>query len=109
MLFPWNYTSTPADDRDRLAAVGDRITSAMFATNEMQYKLVQGVELLPASGTMADWMYGEAKAQSFTIELRPDGWPRRGRGGFVQPPEEIRPTCDEALAAVLEMRKAHAD
>ena len=105
VLFPWNYTSTPADDRDRLAAVGDRITSAMFATHERQYKLMQGVELFPASGTMADWMYGEAKARSFTIELPPSGWPRPGRGGFVQPPEQIRPTCDEAPAAVLELRK----
>jgi carboxypeptidase T len=109
VLFPWNYTSTPANDRDRLAAVGDRMASAMFTTHETRYKLMQGVDLFPVSGTMADWMYGEAKAQSFTIELRPDGWPRRGRGGFVQPPEEIRPTCDEALSSVLEMRKAYPE
>jgi carboxypeptidase T len=109
VLFPWNYTSTPADDRDRLAAIGDRIVSSMFATHEQRYKLMQGVELYPSAGTMSDWMYGDAKAQSFTIELRPAGWPGSGRGGFVAPPEQIRPTCDEALAAVLELRKAHAE
>ncbi len=109
VLFPWGYTSSPANDRDRFAAVGDRMASAMFATHEMHYKLMQAVELLPAAGTMMDWMYGEAKALSFTIELRPDGWPGRGRGGFVAPPEDIRPTCDEALAAVLALRDARAE
>jgi carboxypeptidase T len=109
VLFPWNHTATPADDRDRLAAVGDRITSAMFAAHETRYKLMQGVELYPSAGTMSDWMYGEANAQSYTIELRPGDWPGHGRGGFVVPPEEIRPTCDEALAAVLELRKGHAE
>jgi hypothetical protein len=101
VLYPWTYTKTPAPDRARLAAIGDRITSAIFATHEKAYKLMQGADLYPASGTMTDWMYGEAHAQSFTIELRPGQWPNRGRGGFVVPPEEIRPTCDEALAAVL--------
>jgi hypothetical protein len=48
---------------------------------------------------MTDWMYGEAEALSYTIELRP-----KGGSGFVLPPEQIRPTCDEGLAAVLELR-----
>jgi zinc carboxypeptidase len=109
VMFPWGYTRTPATDRDRLAAIGDRITSAITATHSARYQLMQSAELYPAAGTMSDWMYGEAKAQSFTIELRPDAWPGRGRGGFVRPPEEIRPTCDEALAAVLEMRKARPE
>jgi hypothetical protein len=51
---------------------------------------------------MTDWMYGEEHAQSFTIELRPG----RGRAGFVVPPDQIRPTCDEGLAAVLAQRAA---
>ena len=33
---------------------------------------------------------------SFVIELRP-----RGGSGFVLPPDQIMPTCDEGLAAVL--------
>lgn len=101
VLYPWTYTTTPAADRARLAAIGDNIASAIFAQHQNAYKLIQGAELYPASGTMTDWMYGEAGAQSFTIELRPGQWPGRGRGGFAPPPEEIRPTCDEALAAVL--------
>jgi murein tripeptide amidase MpaA len=109
ILYPWGYTGTPTKDHARFAAVGDRMASAMFATHETHYKLMQSVELYPAAGTMSDWMYGEAQAQSFTIELRPAASWGRGRNGFVRPPEEIRPTCDEAFAAVLEMRKAHAE
>jgi carboxypeptidase T len=101
ILYPWGYTASPAKDRDRFAAVGDRVASAMFAEHDTRYALMQSVELYPASGTMLDWMYGDAEAQSYTIELRP-----KGRGGFVLPPEEIRPTCDEGLAAVLALRNA---
>ncbi|HTR53745.1 MAG TPA: M14 family zinc carboxypeptidase [Kofleriaceae bacterium] len=102
LLYPWGYTASPAKDRDRFAAVGDRMASAMYAAHGTRYSLMQSVELYPASGTMEDWMYGEAGAQSFTIELRP-----KGRGGFVLPPDQIRPTCDEALAALLALRDAH--
>ncbi len=102
ILYPWCHTPSPAKDRDRFAAVGDRMASAMFAQHETQYRLMAGVELYPASGTMTDWMYGETGAAGYVIELRP----RRG-SGFVLPPEEIRPTCDEGLAAVLALRAGH--
>lgn len=101
VLYPWNYSGDRAKDRDRFAAIGDGMASAMFAQHEKRYALMQGVELYTAGGTMSDWAYGEANALSFTIELRPGRW---SRGGFVLPPEEIRPTCDEGLAAVLALR-----
>jgi carboxypeptidase T len=104
VLYPWSYTAKPAKDRDRFAAVGDRMASAMFATHKTQYKLMSSVELYAAAGTMEDWTYGEANAFAYTIELRPKAG--RGARGFVLPPEEIRPTCDEALAAVLALRAA---
>ena len=99
VLYPWGYAATPAPDRDLYAAAGDRIASALFAQHDTRYQLMQAVELYPASGTSLDWMYGEAHALAYTIELRP----RRG-SGFVLPPAEIKPTCDEAVAAVLALR-----
>ncbi len=101
LLHPWAHTKKPSPERDRYAAIGDRMASAMFAAHGQRYEIRSGAELYPAAGTMSDWMYGEMQALSFTIELRPNGGP-----GFVLPPEQIRPTCDEALAAVLELRKA---
>ena len=76
VLYPWGYTSSPSKDQDRFAAIGDRMASAIFATHQTRYTLMRGVELDPASGTLTDWMYGEADALSFTVELRPKG----GRG-----------------------------
>jgi carboxypeptidase T len=100
VLYPWSYTYARAKDRDRFAGVGDRLASAIYAAHQTRYELKPGAALYPASGTMMDWMYGEASALSYTIELRP-----KGGSGFVLPPEQIRPTCDEGLAAVLELRK----
>jgi carboxypeptidase T len=106
VLYPWNYKSTPAPDRDWFAATGDRIASAIYASHRERYQLIQGIQLYAAGGTTTDWMYGDANAKSYTIELRPDRWPGRGRSGFVQPPDQIRPTCDEALAAVFALRNS---
>jgi carboxypeptidase T len=104
VLYPWGFKGTPPADRDRLAAVGDRVTSAAIAAHGTPFTLSSGVEFYPAAGILTDWMYGEAGALSYTIELRPR-WPA-GTGGFVLPPEQIRPTCDEGLAAVLALRAA---
>lgn len=99
VLYPWAYTGTPAPDRDRLAGVGDRMTSALVAAHGTPYKLKAAIDFYPAAGATMDYFYGELGALAYAIELRP-AWPR-GAGGFVQPPSQIRPTCDEALAAVL--------
>ncbi len=105
LIYPWSWSSNRTPDHARFGAAGDRMASALFAQHEHRYTLMQGIELYAASGTMTDWMYGDAGALSFTVELRPS-WGGRGRGGFVLPPEQIRPTCDEALAAVLALRSA---
>ena len=101
VLYPWGYTATPTKDRARFAATGDRLASAIFAAHQNRYQLMSAIELYPASGTMSDWVYAATGALSYTIELRPAA----RRGGFVLPPSEIKPTCDEALAAVLALRK----
>jgi hypothetical protein len=101
VLYPWAHTSSSAADRDLFRGIGDRIASAIFALHDNRYALMSGADLYHASGTLLDWMYGDAHALSFTLELRP-----KGGGGFVLPPAEIRPTCDEGLAAVLTLRAA---
>jgi carboxypeptidase T len=103
ILYPWGWTAKPAADRDRFAGVGDKMASAMFSQHQVNYRLMQSVELYPAAGTMEDWMYGEGGALSYTIELRP----KNGlRNGFVLPPAQIKPTSDEGLAALLALRAA---
>jgi carboxypeptidase T len=99
VLFPWNHSSRRTDDHARLAAIGDTMASAIFDAHGTRYRLIRGVELYPAAGTMTDYMYGEAEALSYTIELRP-----KSGSGFVLPPDQIKPTCDEGFAAVLALR-----
>jgi carboxypeptidase T len=101
ILYPWGWTPKPSDDHARYAGIGDKMASAMYAEHGINYRLMQSVELYPASGTMTDWMYGEGGALSYTIELRPKGGPRNG---FVLPPSQIKPTSDEAFAALLALR-----
>ncbi len=96
ILYPWGHSKKPAPDRDRFAALGDAMASAIAATHGERYKLMSAAELYAAGGTALDWSYDEAGAYGFTIELRPSGG-----SGFVLPPEQILPTCDEGLAAVL--------
>jgi murein tripeptide amidase MpaA len=96
VLYPWSHTRQPAPDRDRFAALGDAMVTAIHSTHGKRYKLMTGTDLYTAGGTAPDWTYGERGAMGFTIELRPDG----GKG-FVLPPDQIVPTCDESIAAVL--------
>jgi hypothetical protein len=100
LLYPWSYTHTSSEDGRQFAAIGDRIATALFVQHQTPYKLQQAARLYLASGTVMDWMYGDRAALSYVIELRP-----KSGSGFV-PPSEIRPTCDEGLAAVLELRNA---
>jgi len=106
VLYPWGFTTKDAPDAAKLAAVGDRVTSALVSAHGTRYDLKPAAAFYPASGIMTDWMYGEAKAVSYTVELRPRG--AKGLGGFVLPPEQIRPTCDEAFAAVLALAASPA-
>jgi hypothetical protein len=100
ILYPWSHKRAAPADRDRFAALADRMSTAITAEHGEKYPIRPGAELgVGASGTLGDWAYGEKRSLSFTIELRPAG----GRGGFVLPPEQIVPTCDESLAAVLEL------
>ncbi|HEY6038731.1 MAG TPA: M14 metallopeptidase family protein, partial [Kofleriaceae bacterium] len=103
ILYPWGWSAKPSDDHAKYAGIGDKIASAMYAQHGVNYKLMQSVELYPAAGTMTDWMYGEGGAFSYTIELRPkNGF----RNGFVLPPSQIKPTSDEAFAALLALRSS---
>jgi len=102
LLYPWSHTGEAAPDKRRLKAQATAMAGAIKATHGKKYDVIDGASLYPASGTMLDWVYGETQASSFVVELRP----RRG-DGFVLPPDQIVPTCDESLAAVLALARHH--
>jgi hypothetical protein len=99
ILYPWSHKAAQSADHDEFAAMADRMSSAIYAEHGQRYEIGSGAGLYKASGTFTDWAYGDQGALSFVVELRPS----RGRGGFVLPPAQIIPTCEESLAAVLEV------
>lgn len=96
LLHPWSYTRERASDHRRLSALAKDMGNAIRKQHGERYRLIAGASLYPAAGTLMDWAYGAQGVASFVIELRP-----RGGTGFVLPPDQIEPTCDEGLAAVL--------
>lgn len=99
IVYPWSHQRSDPPDRDVLAALADRMSSALVATHGVRYAVRPGSTLTTgAGGTAGDWSYGERGALSFLIELRPAS---ARDGGFVLPPDQIAPTCDEATAAIF--------
>ena len=99
LVYPWSHRRDDPPDRDRLALIAERTRAAMTAAHGERYTVRAGSELQRgAGGTAGDWSYGERGALSLLVELRPGS---AAGGGFELPPDQIIPTCDEALAGVL--------
>lgn len=103
VLHPWSHTRKRSSDHQRLRQAAEGIVTAIASEHGERYRLISGASLYPASGTLMDWAYGTQGVASFVIELRP-----RGGTGFVLPPDQIVPTCDEGLAAVMSVHPASA-
>jgi hypothetical protein len=97
VLWPWGFTFDPLEDGGVHNAMGLDMEAAIESVNGFSY--VQG-QLSPvlyqASGVSVDWTYGAANAFSFTVELRD-----QGQNGFVLPPDQILPTCQENFAGAM--------
>ena len=104
IVYPWSYKRAEPRDGDRFAAVAERIAASMIAAHDKPYAIRPGAALrVEAGGTAGDWSYATHGALSFLIELRPSS---RDDGGFVLPPEQIVPTCDEAFAGVIALAES---
>ncbi len=102
VLYPWSHKRTPPARQATFAAIAERMSRALSGAHGERYRVRAGSELtVGSSGTLGDWAYGTHDTLSFLVELRP-----ASGGGFVLPPEQIIPTCDEGLAAVLELAEA---
>uniref|UniRef100_A0A8B9EDZ5 Carboxypeptidase B2 n=1 Tax=Anser cygnoides TaxID=8845 RepID=A0A8B9EDZ5_ANSCY len=99
VLFPYSYTMKKSKDHDELESLAKKAAKAIMRTTKKIYKLGTGAQTIYlAPGGSDDWAYDLGIKYSFTIELRDTG-----TYGFLLPPEEIRPTCLEALSAVKEI------
>lgn len=100
IIWPYGYTSAlpPEPDASTFDMLGSRMQRLIQDVHGVYYR--QGpvyTTIYPASGGSVDWVYGNQDRFSFTIELRP----KTAVPGFELPPEEILPTCEENLPAIL--------
>ncbi|WP_280263268.1 M14 family metallopeptidase [Nocardia wallacei] len=93
VAYPEGRSSVPAPDREQLAAVADLVADAMSRSHGTRFRSGSAPEVLyPVGGGLPDWLYGTKGIPALTVELRDTG-----RYGFELPPDQIRPSIDEAL------------
>ncbi len=96
LLYPWGYTPTLPPDNALFTQISGAMAGAIAAVHGKTY--VAGpsyATIYPTSGGIKDWMYGDQGLLAWTIELRDTG-----QYGFILPPNQIVPTCEENFAAV---------
>jgi len=96
-MSPWGYTSALPKDYTVQNTLSARCVAALQAVHGTRYQYGPiATTIYPASGSSADYTYAAGVLYSYGVELRDTG-----RFGFLLPPEQIRPTGEETLAAVL--------
>jgi len=98
MLRPWGKSSQNSPDETKLRQLGQKMTDAIQAVNNVRYENIKSSQLYVASGIVGDDFYETFKLDGYTIELRPG---RFGGGGFAPPASQIIPTANENYQAVL--------
>jgi len=99
VLFPWGHTNNAAPDQGLLKELATEMADRIFSVHSKKYIPEQSSDLYLASGDATDWLYGETRTPSFTIELRPNS----SRPGFILPEGDIQPTFQENWPAALFM------
>ncbi len=100
VLYPWGFELDPAPADDVLAPAAQAMADGLFAPWATEYLAIPGAALYPAAGNIMDWAYGDLGAYAYGIELRP-GPDAKAPEGFVLPPQDIIPVCDELFEGVL--------
>jgi hypothetical protein len=99
VLWPYGNAdiSPPEPDATAVESLGRAMAEAIFDSTGQFYEPIQAIDLYPAAGTSADWVYGATGTLSWTIELRPS---TSTEGSFTISPLQIRAVGQENLAVV---------
>ncbi|MBI5762960.1 MAG: hypothetical protein HZA51_05480 [Planctomycetes bacterium] len=97
LMWPWGYTPSLTPDNAKFAAIGNYMNQQIMAVHGMTYTAgPTNTTIYPANGVSIDYAYGAAGKFAYTIELRDTG-----ATGFQLPADQITPTCQENLPAIL--------
>jgi MYXO-CTERM domain-containing protein len=100
VLYPWAI-AIEAEAPEHLAQLASAAAENLAAVHGEPYVALQSVELYPAAGTSIDFAYGTLGIHALTLELRPQGGSEEW--DFVMPANHIEPTCEELMAAVVDL------
>ena len=104
VMSPWGYTTAPPPGSAAMEALAAELAAIINANHTNPYYDYTsgrwGVALYIGSGVCVDWFFGAHGIPGLIIELRPlDG----AGGGFILPPAQILPTCQENYPASLHL------
>jgi hypothetical protein len=106
VLQPWSYTTELPPSHACVDEVGAKISSSLLDVHGEHYPHGSGNSVIYlAGGTIHDYMFTDQGMMAYTIELRPD----TVSPGFILPPEEIIPTGEEIVSAVLTLADVSRD
>ncbi|KAM9189648.1 carboxypeptidase O [Mergus octosetaceus] len=96
ILTPYGSTTTPPSNNEELMQVAQKAAAALMGKYGTSYKVGStSLILYSNSGSSRDWAHMIGIPFSYTFELRDNG-----TYGFVLPPDQIQPTCEETMLAV---------
>ncbi|XP_053327292.1 carboxypeptidase O [Spea bombifrons] len=97
ILTAYGYTTELPRNYNETIKVARMAASELKKKHGIDYSVGTFSKLLyEASGTSQDWVHDLGIDFSFTLELRDNGTHK-----FILPEDQIRPTCEETMAAVM--------
>lgn len=106
VLYPWGHDGALPPDHDVLQEGANVLADGFSTPYDEPYTPLSGSDFYPAAGNIMDWSYAQWGAYAYGIELRPQS---DDEGGFVIPPTQIEPVCDELWSAVLDFSEHVTD
>uniref|UniRef100_A0A8C2YDQ6 Carboxypeptidase O n=2 Tax=Coturnix japonica TaxID=93934 RepID=A0A8C2YDQ6_COTJA len=96
ILTPYGSTTEPPSNNEELMHVAQTAAAALAEKYGTSYQVGStSLILYSNSGSSRDWAHMIGIPFSYTFELRD-----KGTYGFVLPPDQIQPTCEETMLAV---------
>ncbi|NXP50442.1 CBPO Carboxypeptidase, partial [Heliornis fulica] len=93
ILTPYGSTTKPPSNSEELMHVAKKAAAALMEKYGTSYKVGStSLILYKNSGSSRDWAHTIGIPFSYTFELRD-----QGAHGFLLPPDQIRPTCEETM------------
>ncbi|NWS38113.1 CBPO Carboxypeptidase, partial [Probosciger aterrimus] len=93
ILIPYGSTTEPASNSEELMYVAEKAAAALTEKYGTSYEVGStSLILYSNSGSSRDWAHMIGIPFSYTFELRD-----KGTHGFVLPPDQIQPTCEETM------------